>query len=583
MAGAITAANIIIKYNSSEVDTGVKATRAELSKLARTLNETVPAAEKMKREIDVAADAHRKGVISARQYFEAVEQINKSYSRMNGVGATVTRVAAGFFGTYQILGQIRHMYQLTVELEQAQAAFEGLTGSARRADYVISSMRALDKISNLDFSNITHGAQTLLGYGIAASKTTTLLKQLADISRGNDDRFRSLSLAIGQVNAAGRLMGQEVLQFINAGFNPLQAISEATGRSMADLRKEMEAGKITVEMVFDAIDRATSDGGRFHRMSERMAETLGGKVKQSIAEYNDALRETGKIMTPTATKTLEYGAKAAKAWAWWQNAKIEGSEDILASMFDPLLGISGEQEKRKMFERMNETVVRLMNEADDLADKNGDSEDARTAKAIKRGEEMKASLEGVNAALKSEQDAIQRLQLSEEEYERRKILSSVDKSNMSKEEQKEANVLIQQALKALEKRFELERKIKQEKEEADIAEKRAQERKTAAAKAATEAERIRKLKEKEKEERNKAIADAPEEARRQVEEEMRDKKFGAVSAQGGSVEAYKLLLASNNEQRRMRIMAEKTRKRTNELLEQIKNKPAGAVIANARK
>jgi phage-related protein len=71
-------------------------------------------------------------------------------------------------------------------------------------------------------------------------------------------------------------MGQDLLQMINQGFNPLTIISQKTGRSMKDLKKDMEDGKITVEMVKDAFKTATSEGGLFYKGMDRGAKTLSG-------------------------------------------------------------------------------------------------------------------------------------------------------------------------------------------------------------------------------------------------------------------------------------------------------------------
>jgi len=86
-----------------------------------------------------------------------------------------------------------------------------------------------------------------------------------------------LTLAFAQSASAGKLNGQDLLQMINAGFNPLQEISEKTGKSMAQLRKEMEAGKIGIDQVKGAFVTATSEGGRFYQMNQKQSLTLAGQ------------------------------------------------------------------------------------------------------------------------------------------------------------------------------------------------------------------------------------------------------------------------------------------------------------------
>lgn len=89
----------------------------------------------------------------------------------------------------------------------------------------------------------------MLGFGIESDKVMGYLKALGDISMGDSERFQSLALAFSQMSATGKLMGQDLLQMINAGFNPLKVISEETGKSIGELKDEMSQGKISAEMV----------------------------------------------------------------------------------------------------------------------------------------------------------------------------------------------------------------------------------------------------------------------------------------------------------------------------------------------
>lgn len=100
------------------------------------------------------------------------------------------------------------------------------------------------------------------------------MKQLGDISLGNSDRFQRLSLAFAQVSAAGKLTGQDLLQMVNAGFNPLQEISKKTGQSISDLKDQMADGAISTKMVEEAMKSATEEGGRFAGGMEKASKTF---------------------------------------------------------------------------------------------------------------------------------------------------------------------------------------------------------------------------------------------------------------------------------------------------------------------
>ena len=76
---------------------------------------------------------------------------------------------------------------------------------------------------------------------------------------GNAERFQRLALAFSQVSAAGKLQGQDLLQMVNAGFNPLQEISKKTGESMLELKERMSDGRISLKEVEEAMKSATSE------------------------------------------------------------------------------------------------------------------------------------------------------------------------------------------------------------------------------------------------------------------------------------------------------------------------------------
>ena len=132
-------------------------------------------------------------------------------------------------------------------------------------------------------------AKMLVQYGAGVEETEKYIRQLGDISMGSSQSMQGLGLVLGQVRSQGRLTGQDLMQFINAGFNPLSVISEQTGRSMADLRDDMSRGAISFEMVAAAMDSATSEGGKFYKGAERGAKTLSGILSTIKDNFGQAM------------------------------------------------------------------------------------------------------------------------------------------------------------------------------------------------------------------------------------------------------------------------------------------------------
>jgi hypothetical protein len=88
------------------------------------------------------------------------------------------------------------------------------------------------------------------------------------------------------------------LQLINGGFNPLQVMSEKTGKSMSQLKDEMSKGAISFEMVEQAFKDATGEGGLFFDMMEKQSNTLAGTISTLEGGVADLMRQFGEGMLP---------------------------------------------------------------------------------------------------------------------------------------------------------------------------------------------------------------------------------------------------------------------------------------------
>jgi tape measure domain-containing protein len=232
------------------------------------------------------------GVVTATAGNQMANSMGASMAKIgSSLSSLGTSLSVGLTAPLLLLG--KSALQTSAQMEQISVSFEVFTGSAETAKEMLGQLKDQAIKSPMQFQDITKGAQTLLGYGLTASQVIPITRMLGDVSGGNADKFSRLSLAFGQVNAAGRLMGQEARQMINAGFNPLQAIADKTGVSMAVLTKRMHDGQISVKDVGDAFIYATSEGGRFFGMADRQSQTLQGSFNKLQESAKFALGEIG--------------------------------------------------------------------------------------------------------------------------------------------------------------------------------------------------------------------------------------------------------------------------------------------------
>lgn len=224
---------------------------------------------------------------------QAEGRVDQFEAHIKRVGDNITRLTGIGFGVAGLKAFGSEIINVRGEMQMLESSFEVLLGGKGVSGFM-SEMKQFAVDSPLSMNGVANAAQTLLGFGISAEKVMPTIKQIGDISMGNEDRFKSLSLAFAQMSATGKLMGQDLLQMINAGFNPLQTISEKTGKSIGDLKKEMENGSISSQMVADAFASATAQGGKFYGMTQKQAEGIRGLQAQLEGGLQDAFNEIGK-------------------------------------------------------------------------------------------------------------------------------------------------------------------------------------------------------------------------------------------------------------------------------------------------
>lgn len=216
--------------------------------------------------------------------------------------------------------------KIGAEAEQTSVAFTTLVGSESKAKAMLADMTKFANDSPFEKMDLVNNARTMLNFGVETGKVLPLLKQLGDISGGNKEYLNGLSLVLGQVAVSGRLAGDDLRQFINAGWSPLQDLSEMTGKSIGELKQMMSQGKITYENITQAMEHATGEGGKFYKMMEKQSQTVTGKFSTMLDTITSkAVDIYGKIQAPIS-RMLDIA-----------NAVIPVVGDIVVGLFDKMI------------------------------------------------------------------------------------------------------------------------------------------------------------------------------------------------------------------------------------------------------
>ncbi len=163
-------------------------------------------------------------------------------------------------------------------MESYLTNFKVMLGSEEAAATKLSEIRKMAASTPFSLDDLTSGTQTLLQFGIAADDTTGVLRRLGDISLGNAEKLQTLTRAYGKMSSAQKVTLENVNMMIDAGFNPLNQICDATGESMSDLYKRISDGKVSFSELEAAVEAATSQGGQFYNGMLEASQTFSGRM-----------------------------------------------------------------------------------------------------------------------------------------------------------------------------------------------------------------------------------------------------------------------------------------------------------------
>lgn len=209
-----------------------------------------------------------------------------------------------------------------------------LGGSAEAAQQLTTDLEEMAASTPFAMTDLASATQTLLAYGQDSETVMGTLQSLGDIAMGDANKLNSLTLAFSQASSSGKLMGTDLQQMINAGFNPLNTIAEQTGASMGDLKEFMSSGK------------ATGDLRKQMRAAQREVKQMGdqasdgAKMLAQMAEEGgisaDLLGQVFAIETSPGGTYYQAMENAAKTYDGLMSTLQDDSKALMGRVFEPL-------------------------------------------------------------------------------------------------------------------------------------------------------------------------------------------------------------------------------------------------------
>ena len=189
-------------------------------------------------------------------------------------------------------------------IETYQTSFEVITGSAEKATEVIDRLKKVGAETPFELPDLADTTQLLMNYGLTADEAMDKMMMLGDISQGSADKMSRIAMAYGQMSSAGKVQLEDVKQMIEAGFNPLQEISESTGESMSSLYDRISKGTLSVDEITASMERATSAGGKYYQSMQKQSQTFSGMISTLKDNAQQLLGDVVQPISDSMVSTL---------------------------------------------------------------------------------------------------------------------------------------------------------------------------------------------------------------------------------------------------------------------------------------
>jgi tape measure domain-containing protein len=248
----------------------------------------------------------------------ATQQLTRSVARSGGAMDGMSRQARNASKSVATLGNAlrnlavaagavqaaRFVFAKTAELETQTRSIQTLTGSVQQAKQIIQELQAIGAVTPFTSSELIETAKRLSAFGVAANEVVDITRRLGDVAGATGANLGELALAYGQVQAKGRLQGEELLQFQERGIALQAELRKMYGLTGEEFSKALSKGQISAEAVEVAIKRLTDAGGKYANGAIAQSTTLAGKFSTLQDGIEGIARSIGTALSPAIKAVL---------------------------------------------------------------------------------------------------------------------------------------------------------------------------------------------------------------------------------------------------------------------------------------
>ena len=298
-------ANIAIEVNGQQAANALKQITTASRQLESAVGTTTTKINNQNKEIQTAAngmrfftDAAGRARAENGRFLSTAEKaaagIKNQTAAVNGLRGAVGEL----LGAFALASTAKFVFAKTAELETQTKSLEVLTGSVTKAKAIIQELQQLGAVTPFTSTELIETAKRLNAFGVEGDKVVETTRRLADVAGATGAELQGLATAYGQVQAKGRLQGEELLQFQERGVALQDELRKMYGLTGDEFQKALSKGRISAEAVEVAVKRLTDAGGKYANGAIAQSDTLQGKFSTLTDSVEELARTVGTVFAP---------------------------------------------------------------------------------------------------------------------------------------------------------------------------------------------------------------------------------------------------------------------------------------------
>lgn len=235
------------------------------------------------------------------------ESMKKSMDKMKSIGKNLTNVGKkmSLFATGPLVAIGIAAIKSSGDIEKQRVALETLLGSVEEARILLDDLVTFAAKTPFQLPGLIDNTKQLLAFGIANDEVLEKMEILGNAAQGDQEILNRLTYAYGVLRARGTATMEQINMFIQAGVPIMRELADATGVTQAELVVMLRQGKISFDLVDQALVNLTTGTGQFAGMIEKQSQTMIGLVSTLKDNLGILSRSFADMLLPHITKFIE--------------------------------------------------------------------------------------------------------------------------------------------------------------------------------------------------------------------------------------------------------------------------------------